>query len=113
MDEEDEGTSDGLSPEQEAEWRTYEYIRQKGVSYKLAANDPAFQNVLIDLAHFCRASETCVVRDKTGRIDEKATFVLEGRREVYLRLTAYTNLNSQELFRIATGKQFNPGDRHD
>jgi hypothetical protein len=61
-------------------------------AYQLAFNSPAGEAVLFDLTPFCRARETCVVpgeRDKT--------FVLEGRREVYLRIRDHLDLTPEQL----------------
>lgn len=61
-------------------------------AYQLAFKTPAGEAVLMDLSVFCRAKETCVVpgeRDKT--------FVLEGRREAYLRIQDYLDLTPEQL----------------
>lgn len=47
--------------------------------------------VLVDLAKFCRANETTYMKD------ERLSAVLEGRREVWLRIQNYLNLSSDEL----------------
>ena len=46
--------------------RTFEFLKRRKVNYQLAANQPAMQEMLIDLAKFCRAGETSVVKDKNG-----------------------------------------------
>ncbi len=56
-------------------------------AYQMAFNTPAGEAVLIDLMPFCRARETCVVPG-----DRDRTYVLEGRREVYLRIRDYLDL---------------------
>jgi len=61
-------------------------------AYQLAFNTPAGEAVLIDLKPFCRAAETCVVPG-----DRDRTYVLEGRREVYLRIRDYLDLSPQQL----------------
>jgi len=55
--------------------------------------------VLADLAKFCRADKTCVVPS-----DSRATYVLEGRREVWLRIQNHLNLSQEELYRIYAAK---------
>lgn len=97
----------------EGEWKTFDFLKRRRINYRLAANQPAFQELLIDLAQFCRANETCVVTDKNGRIDDAATKVLEGRREVWLRIQQHLNLTAQQLYSLYTGRQFNPGDTDD
>lgn len=50
--------------------------------------------VLKDLAKFCRAHET------TYDPDERKHLMLEGRKEVWLRIQNYLRLNSEELFEL-------------
>ena len=63
-------------------------------AYLLAFNgqEAAGAAVLADLAIFCRADETCVVPG-----DRDRTYVLEGRREVYLRIRDHLMLSTDEL----------------
>jgi len=62
-------------------------------AYQLAFNNPGSgAAVLLDLGIFCRAKETCVI---PGSRD--LTYVLEGRREVYLRIQDYLDLTPEQL----------------
>lgn len=61
-------------------------------AYQVAFNSEVGKAVLADLAPFCRADETCVVPG-----DRDRTYVLEGRREVYLRIRAYLDLSPEQL----------------
>lgn len=61
-------------------------------AYQMVFSTPAGEAVLIDLTPFCRARETCVVRG-----DRDSTYVLEGRREVYLRIRDYLDLSPEQL----------------
>jgi hypothetical protein len=61
-------------------------------AYQLVFATPAGQAVLVDLEPFCRAKESCVVPGKTD-----LTNVLEGRREVYLRIRDYLDLTAEQL----------------
>lgn len=94
----------------EAVGHTFDFIKRRKMSYQLACNQPATQEMLIDLAKFCHANETCVMVDATGRVDEPLTRMREGRREVWLRIQQHLNLNSSQLFTLYTGKQLNPGE---
>jgi phage-related baseplate assembly protein len=71
-------------------------------AYMLAFKTDAGQAILNDLAVFCRANETCVVPG-----DRDRTYVLEGRREVYLRIKAHLDMTEDQLIenftRPATG----------
>jgi hypothetical protein len=63
---------------------------------------PAGQNVLQDLAKFCRADTTCF------HADPRIHSALEGRREVWLRIQKHLNLSSEELYAIFGGQTINP-----
>lgn len=66
-------------------------------AYQLAFGTSAGEAVLRDLAPFCRAKETCMV---PGKAD--LTNVLEGRREVFLRIQDYLELSVDELIKKYT-----------
>jgi hypothetical protein len=51
------------------------------------------QEVLKDLASFCRANES------TFNPDARIHAVLEGRREVFLRIESHLNLSSEDLWK--------------
>lgn len=52
------------------------------------------KEVLKDLANFCRAHAT------TFNPDERVHAVLEGRREVFLRIQQHLNLSEDELWEL-------------
>lgn len=58
-----------------------------------------FSAVMADLAKFCRANES------TMDTDPHIHALLEGRREVWLRITKFLNLTDQELWKIY-GKEY-------
>ena len=90
--------------------RTFDFLRRRKQNYQLACNQPATQEMLIDLAAFCRANEPCIEIDNQGRVDRDRSLMLEGRREVWLRIMQHCNLTSQQLYSLYTGQQFNPGE---
>src|SRR5688500_260506 len=63
--------------------------------------------VLADLATFCRADETCVVPG-----DRDRTYVLEGRREVWLRIQDHLKLSTEQLVQKYT-RPAKGATRHD
>lgn len=75
-----------------------ELFRQRKTAYVQTFNfsDRANRAVLEDLARFCRANDTTFVKD------ERLSSVLEGRREVWLRIQNYLNLTNDELFELHT-----------
>lgn len=83
------------------------FITGRSTAYRLAFNDeqPADRKVQEDLARFCRANETCVVPG-----DPVATAILEGRREVWLRIQQHKNLTPEQLFRLYGGTTANQGE---
>lgn len=62
--------------------------------------EPDVAALLADLRQFCRADTPCVYFDKEGRIDTHMTALLEGRREVFLRIVSTLRLTDEELQRM-------------
>lgn len=87
--------------------RAFDFLRKRRMAYQLTfqKNNYAAQEVLIDLARFCRASET------TFHPDARLSAVLEGRREVWLRIANHLNLTSEQLFALYRGNQFDASTR--
>lgn len=56
---------------------------------------PVPERVLADLARFCRAGES------TFHPDPRVHAVLEGRREVWLRIQKYLRLSAADIDRLA------------
>lgn len=75
-------------------------------AYQLVFSTPAGEAVLADMSPFCRARETCVVPG-----DRDRTWVLEGRREVYLRIRDYLELTPEQLVERYTQKLPIPQER--
>ena len=83
-------------------------------SFNVCFGGPAGQAVLIYLADFCRAAESCVaIGSKGGPIDMNRTMILEGRREVFLEMQKFLNLTPEHLFLLATGRSYRTGDTDD
>lgn len=74
------------------------FIFGRRAAYVRTFNNPGAQPVLEDLATFCRAAES------TFDPDPRVAAVLEGRREVWLRIQQHLRLSPEELFDIASGK---------
>lgn len=66
----------------------YARVFQKGA--------PFTNQVLADLAKFCYANQT------TFSPDPRVAAMLEGRRQVFLRITESLELTPEELFRLRT-----------
>ena len=67
----------------------------------LAVFDPSGAKtdaVLDDLAKFCRANES------TFHPDERTHVLLEGRREVWLRIKNHLDLTNEDLFKLFGAK---------
>lgn len=84
-------------------WGSFDFLRERKKAYQLALMSPAGQEVLDDLAKFCRANETCVVPD-----NPTLTAVLEGRREVWLRIMQHLNLTPTQLYELYSGRTMQP-----
>ena len=70
-------------------------LEQTKRDFQVVFQTPAGERVLEDLGYFCRANESCVVPG-----DRDKTFVLEGRREAYLRIMQYLERTVDELLTI-------------
>jgi len=81
---------------------TLQFLATRKRCYQLTfqTEQPANQKVLEDLARFCRANETCVVPG-----DRDRSLLLEGRREVWLRIQQHLQLSPEFLFALYTGGQ--------
>ena len=66
--------------------------------YQLTFRAPAAQEVLKDLARFCRAHES------TFHVDARAHAMAEGRREVWLRIANHLQLSADELWELYSGR---------
>lgn len=73
------------------------FFTEKQAAYRQCFNTPAGRAVLDDLSPFCRARETCAVPG-----DRDRTFVLEGRREVWLRAQDFLERTPEELVLMFT-----------
>lgn len=83
---------------------TMNFLRRRRRDYQLTFKQTVYgQNVLADLAKFCRSNETCVIPGDAGM-----TQILEGRREVWLRIINHLNLSDAQLYALLTGHNFNP-----
>lgn len=70
------------------------YLDQLRVSYQQALGPtPATDAVLKDLAKFCHAFES------SFHSDQRIHAVIEGRREVFLRIMDFLKLSPDELYR--------------
>lgn len=78
------------------EWMNWIRARKQAYQQTFNPASPAGAAVLADLARFCRARETCVVPG-----DRDLSLILEGRREVWLRIEQQLNLPPETLYRLA------------
>ncbi|CAB4132162.1 hypothetical protein UFOVP134_49 [uncultured Caudovirales phage] len=67
-----------------------DFLRLRRQAYQLTFSSPIGQRVLEDLAEFCRANETCF------HADPRMHAVLEGRREVWLRIRKFLDLTAEQ-----------------
>lgn len=63
---------------------------------------PYVETVLIDLAKFCRA------HDSTFHKDPRIHAVLEGRREVWLRIQEYLQMTPDEIYDLHKIREYMP-----
>lgn len=91
----------------EAAGRLFDFLKRRRTAYGLTfrKDNYAAQEVLIDLAGFCRANQT------TFHEDPRISAVLQGRHEVWLRITNHLHLTSEQLFALYNGHQFSAQTR--
>jgi hypothetical protein len=77
--------------------KTMEFLRGRSRDYRHSLLSPSGQRVLHDLSKFCRANETCFHEDP------RLHAVLEGRREVWLRIQQHLNLTPDQLYTLYNG----------
>lgn len=82
--------------------RTYEFLRGRKRIYQQTFRNPAGLQVLADLSKFCRGGEP------TFHPDARVHALLEGRREVYLRIMNHLNLTSEQLYALHTNHPLDP-----
>jgi len=76
-------------------------------AYRICFGSPAGQAVLADLAPFCRAAESCFAADP------RIHAALEGRREVWLRLTRFLHLSQEDIVQLALRRpRVKPGEQN-
>lgn len=83
--------------------RTLAFLRDRKKAYQLTFGCPVGQDVLRDLAKFCRAEESAAVPG-----NDHLTWALIGRREVFLRIQQHMNLSTEELAELLSGKTIKP-----
>lgn len=69
------------------------FLARRRTAYIKTFLSPYGEEVLRDLAKFCRAT------DSTYNPDPRIHALLEGRREVWLRISQHLNLSDEELWR--------------
>lgn len=81
--------------------KALEFLRGRRRSYQLTFSSPAGNEVLLDLAEFCRANVT------TFHPDPRVAAQLDGRREVWLRIQQHLHLSGEQLMELYKGRPAN------
>ncbi|WP_158665255.1 Bbp19 family protein [Ensifer adhaerens] len=74
--------------------RAKQYLFRRRTAYVKTFLNPYGDEVLRDLARFCRAHSS------TFHVDARAHAVAEGRREVFLRIMHHVNMSEEDLWRL-------------
>jgi hypothetical protein len=69
-----------------------EFLRTRGQKYRSTFAGVNGEAVLDDLAKFCRANES------TFHTDPRVEGIMQGRREVWLRIANHLNMSEDELW---------------
>ena len=81
------------------EGKALDLFRQKKRAFQLTFGSPHGQEVLKLLSVFCRAEDNAAIPG-----DHDRTWLLIGRREVFLMIQRQLNLSSEELFALSGGQ---------
>jgi hypothetical protein len=71
------------------------FLRYRQAAYRKTFENPEGRKVLADLRRFCRAS---VPTADVNNVN--STYLLEGRREVWLRIIAHLNLTDEDVVKL-------------
>jgi hypothetical protein len=84
--------------------RGLELLRHRAASYRdvFLGHGQSTDDVLQDLAKFCRAHES------TFHVEHSMSDRLDGRREVWLRIAHHLHLNEEQLWAIYGNKSIPP-----
>lgn len=74
-----------------------EIVRQKA-DYQQTFGSPAGERVLDQLRNVCNGNRSCVAIRSDGTVDQAMSFVLEGRREVLIKIEEILAIAPEELF---------------
>jgi len=77
--------------------RAKEFLFHRRTAYLRVFDNVNGEVVLADLAKFCRANQTCMA------LTDRETALLEGRREVWLRIQHHLKLNQETLWKLYSG----------
>lgn len=76
-----------------------DFLFSRRQAYVAVFDNPQGDKVLKDLAKFCRAHESTVHKD------QRMTDILEGRREVWLRIQHHLKLKEDDLWELYGGQK--------
>jgi len=74
------------------------FLSRRREAYRSVFLNPNGDKVLRDLAVFCFANKT------TFHDSDRESVLAEGRREVWLRLSAHLNLSPEQLWQLYDGR---------
>lgn len=86
---------------------THAQLVERRKAYQLALQQPAVQMLLQDLAKYCHARSS-PVPETDAPIDTNRAMVRLGRQQVWFRIANTLHLTPDELFKLYTGRFFNP-----
>jgi hypothetical protein len=78
--------------------RAKRFLMGRQTAYRVVFDGPRAEEVLADLAKFCRADQT------TFHPDPRIEGRLDGRREVWLRIQHHLQLTPDELWKLYQSK---------
>ena len=71
------------------------FLRYRQAAYRKTFENPEGKKVLADLRRFCRATMPTADVNNVN-----ATYLLEGRREVFLRIVSHLQLTEDDVYKL-------------
>jgi len=96
-----------MTPEEQA---AYDLVQKRAAAYRAAFAHPMIQDMLIDLAKFCKAGMSAAPEIEEMHFDPNRILLILGRQQVWLWIQNQLNLQPSQLYRLYTGRHFTPGE---
>lgn len=92
-----------MTPEEQSQ---LEAQRKRSRNYQAAFAHPIAQEMLQDLAVYCRGGVSAVPETEAEKVDVYRTMIILGRQQVWLRIMNHLNLQPSQMYAIFSRRAF-------